>query len=341
VNWKVRVANNRLIGLVGFFGWGNFGDELFVETYKQHLEPYFQVEVVHDLLEKPYFSRPIDEVVEKYDALVIGGGDLVIPWQLSGLYWRFEYLKKPTFVHSVGVPTWGKYDRSVVEELRRFFSSDAVKQVSARDPESARWIQKHLKAPQAVQHAPDMVCALNLPPAIKPLEPVLGIVTRYRRGGEDDYSQLQVLCEKAASLGFKIRHLVLATGVTGERDLMAADQFNFPGKQIVSSESVWDLCQAIGECSVLASMKFHGSVVAAMYGVPSIVLSPTDKSRNFMRQLERLDLLSNLNDPNLSDHFGPYMAPIPVATREMLTIRAKQAMDDLKYGIQSALAGAT
>src|SRR5690606_1999795 len=135
----------KRIGLVGFFGWGNFGDELFVEVYKRYLGPHFEVSVVHDLLKKPYFSEPVDDVVERYDAFIIGGGDLIIPWQLSGLYRRPEFLRKPTILNSVGVPTWGGYDRSVVMKMREFVNNANVRYISARDEESARWIKKHLK----------------------------------------------------------------------------------------------------------------------------------------------------------------------------------------------------
>src|SRR4028118_1926988 len=94
------------VGLVGYFGWGNFGDELFIETHRQYLSRHYDLEVVHDLLTEPYFTRPIEEVVEKYDAFLIGGGDLLNPARVSNLYWRMEYLQKPVFVMGLGVPTY-------------------------------------------------------------------------------------------------------------------------------------------------------------------------------------------------------------------------------------------
>lgn len=324
----------KRIGLVGFFGWGNFGDELFVETYKASLEPEFEVKVVHDLIKKPYFSRPIDEMIGDCDAFVIGGGDLIIPWALSGLYWREEFLKKPVIINSVGVPTWGGYNKDVVLKLREFVNHENVQYVSARDPESAQWIEKHLHCTKVVE-APDMVCALDLPAVNKPVEPILGIVTRHRRSGSDDYSKVYELCERASSYGYKIRHIILGNGFTGQNDQSTADEFNFPGKEKFYSEDIWDQCRAIGECTILASMKFHGSVVAAMYGVPSIVLSPTDKSRNFMRRIEREDLLSNLNDKMLADHFSPFVARVPSLSRELLRKQAQSGLTKLKETLRA------
>ncbi len=174
-----------------------------------------------------------------------------------------------------------------------------------------------------------MVCALDLPPAVKCPEPTLGLATRARRGSDDDYSNVRKLCEKATDRGFKIGQIVLGSGTTGENDLAAADQFDFPDKETFFDEDPLQQCRAIGECHALASMKFHGSVVATMYGSPSIVLSPTDKSRNFMHRIEREDL-SNLKDESIADHFSPFMAKIPHITRSSLASRARDSLDRVR-----------
>jgi len=319
----------KKIGLVGFFGWGNFGDELFVETYKQALGPSFDLSVIHDLIEKPYFSRSIDDVVADYDAFIIGGGDLLIPRYLSGLYWRTEYLAKPVFVHSVGVPASSGHKREVVRHMREFLCHANVRRVAARDEESAGWIVKHMNRPDVLVE-PDMVCALNLPPVTKPDKPLLGIVTRHRKTGADDYTQLAKLCEKAVRAGFGIRQIVLGKGFTGRNDFATTNAFAFDGKDVIYSEDIWDQCRAIGECTVLASTKLHGTIVATMYGVPSIVLSPNDKNCNFMRRINRPDLLSDLEDPALSDHFSPSMAPIAQDVRQQLALGAASGLERLK-----------
>ncbi|MCP5156287.1 MAG: polysaccharide pyruvyl transferase family protein [Ectothiorhodospiraceae bacterium] len=320
----------KRVGLVGFFGWGNFGDELFVEVYRQHLGDAFSLAIPHDLLKKPYFSRPIADVVRDYDAFLIGGGDLIIPWNLSGLYWREEYLSKPVYVVGVGVPTWGGYDKKTILAMRSFLQHDNVQMVCARDPESQKWIAKHLQPRCEVIWAPDLVCAMALAPATTAVPPRLGVVTRHRRGGADDYSQLRRLCEKAAAEGYVIRHIVLANGATGEKDRETAAEFEFEGKETVYTESLDEMCVSIGECTAITSMKFHGTVVATMYGVPSIVLSPTDKSRNFMRMIERTDLLSNLKDQHLADHFATDLPPIAESTRASLRAQATAMLRDLK-----------
>jgi polysaccharide pyruvyl transferase WcaK-like protein len=298
----------KKIGLIGFFGWGNFGDELFLEVYKEYFGKDFELEVIHNMDKKPYFTKPVKEVIAKYDALIIGGGDLVIPWNISELYWKEEYLDKPVYIIGIGVPTWGKEKEHIVNKMRNFFQHDNVKKIITRDIESAKWIQRKLSPKVLIEYHADIVCALSIPKIKENKEKILGIVTRYRKNNDDDYTQLLELCHSAVNEGYKIHHIILAMDKTGRLDKETADKFIFEGKQTVYTESLEEQMIAIGRCTVLASMKFHGSVVATMYGIPSIVLSPTDKSRNLMRIIDRTDLLSNLNDKNLSKHFSPYMA---------------------------------
>lgn len=317
------------VGIVGFFGWGNFGDELFVRAHHQFLAPRFEVVQLHDLQKKPYFSGPVEEAVGSVDAIVIGGGDLIVPWDLSGLYWKREYLERPVFLTSIGVPRWGGYSNEVIRALRSFVQHPNVRFISARDIPSRDWIVSHLAPEVPVEFAPDMVCSLDLPAAAPEDARVLGVVTRMRRGGRDNLYWLDRLCERAAGLGYQVDHLVLGTGDVGRQDEEAASALAFPTRTMVRSEDLSELCAAIGRCTALASMKFHGSVVAAMYGVPSIVLSATDKSKNFMTMIERPDLLSGLTDPQLPSRLSPYMARIPRQTRQWLRERSAAGMAGL------------
>lgn len=320
----------RRIGLIGFFGWGNYGDELFLKLWQKELIRAGTPEIVHQINKSPYFVDPVATVAKRYDAFVIGGGDLVIPWNVSKLYWRREWLTKPVYIAGVGVPTWGEPKDSVIAHMREFFQHPNVRYISARDPESAAWITENLAPKVPVQWAPDLVFALDLPPVSKPDgPPILTVVTRRRRGGPDDYTQVLRLCDRAREEGYRIRHLVLATGSTGKSDLEAAEEFAVDDKELVYSEELDDLTRAIGESTAMVSMKFHGTVVAVAYGVPSIVLSPTDKSRNLYRMIGQERLLSHLNHENLPDKLDEAATPIPEEARGDLKNRASAMIDEL------------
>ncbi|HEY1707270.1 MAG TPA: polysaccharide pyruvyl transferase family protein [Rhizomicrobium sp.] len=323
----------KKIGLVGFFGWGNFGDELFLEAHKQFLGDLGDIAQINDLTKRPYFSRPLEQIIDECDAFVIGGGDLVIPWTVSDLYWNPAYLQKPVFVVGVGVPTWGGEKESVIKHYRNFLRSPSVKLIVARDKESMNWINKRIEpAVPAVFH-PDLVCAMRLPRGDKQ-QRTLGIVLR-QRNSQDDFSHVRSLCERAKSLEFKIKHIVLGTLATGAADLEVAKSFAEDGEEIIHSESLEELCRAISSCKMLASMKFHGTVVAAMYGVPSLVMSPTDKSRHFMKILERQELLCSFAKPNLADRMPRFPAAIPSHSRSYLKKAAQKGYEKLRLAISS------
>jgi polysaccharide pyruvyl transferase WcaK-like protein len=296
------------VGLIGFFGWGNYGDELFLDQWHRVLDPYFDAQPIHDLMRAPYFSRDPKTVAQEYDAFVIGGGDLVIPNKVSELYWNEAWLAKKVYIAGVGVPTWIKNENPrVLAYMSRFFQHPNVQYIGARDAESAAWIRENLKPGIPVRVHPDIVYSMPLPePRRYAEDKVLGISVRQRRNQKvDDYSALSAMVEVARERGYAIKVLVLSNGRTGAADLQAAERLPFQPFEVVHSESMEELTAALGGLDVLASMKFHGSLVASMYGVPSIVLSPTTKSKNLYQALGRTDLLSHLNDASMADKLEP------------------------------------
>lgn len=292
------------VGLIGFFGWGNYGDELFLDQWHRVLDSSFDAQPIHDLLRAPYFSRDPKTVAQDYDAFVIGGGDLVIPNKVSELYWNEAWLSKKVYIAGVGVPTWIKNENPrVVAHMSRFFQHPNVQYIGVRDAESAEWIRQNLNPRIPVRVHPDLVYSMPLPePRRYAEDKVLGISVRQRRNEKvDDYSALTAMVEVARERGYAIKVLVLSNGRTGAADLKATERLPFHPFEVIHSESMDELTAALGGLDVLASMKFHGSLVASMYGVPSIVLSPTTKSRNLYQSLGRTELLSHLNDTNMAD----------------------------------------
>ena len=285
-------------------------------------------------------------VVIKYDAIVIGGGDIVQPWGIDPRYFSKDFLAKPVFVVGVGVPIRKGLPADshyvekdwIVKKYQAFFNHPNLKMVHARDPQSSDWIKSRLDPEVGMIDGPDIVCALTLPAAQKPDgAPILGIVTRQRPGQDDDYSQINALAQQQIEKGWRIRHIILGSVEVGERDLL--DAVGVKGmKETVYSQNLYDLDIAIGECTALVSMKFHGSVAATMYGVPSTVLIPTNKNRNFMRRIGRDDLLSHFEDETLCERFsnGP-PAPIQAEKVELLRNNARQTMFHLEQTLSEAI----
>ena len=180
----------------------------------------------------------------------------------------------------------------------------------ARDQESADWINKHIQPKVKAKFYPDLVCAMDLPEPAQSQNKILGVTLRYRKSGEDDLRQVRKLCEHAKKLDYSIRHIALANLETGKLDAEVIRKFAEEGEEVIITEDLDEMCAAIGSCSAYASMKFHGTVVATMYGVPSLILSATDKNKNFARMIARPDLITSIADKHLF-HRLPY-APVPI-----------------------------
>lgn len=311
------------IGLVGYFGWGNFGDELFIEAHRQYLGSEHELVVANDLLDEPYFSRPVSELVEEFDAILIGGGDLINPARVSKLYWDMAWLRKPVFVFGIGVPRQTMKRENVLSHYREFMNHPNCKLVVARDVESYNWINEVVGCGDKLHWYPDPVCALDRPEPVSSDEKILGVVMREHRSLSDDLSHLRVMIDEAKKLDYKVHHLVLSNMKLGAADLNRARSIAQPDEEVFASENLSELCVRISECSQLATIKFHGMVVAAMYGIPSIAMSVTPKNKNFLKMIERPELLSSYTDPGLYRHLSYYPARIPQLVRGNLYRRAK------------------
>lgn len=309
------------IGLVGFFGWGNYGDELFLENWRRSIGQHHEVSVVHDLLTTPYFSRQATEIADEHDALVIGGGDLIIPNKISPLYWNRAWLRRPVYISGVGVPTWVKHQApDVMERLRNFFQHENVRHIGARDEESAQWIRRHLMPKVPVHVHADLVFNMHLPPATKFERPTIGINLRTHRA-DSDPSRLVEVCREYRSRGYDVVNLVLGTGRTRAADLDVAKAFPFSEQIVLDSENIDDLSSWIGGLDLLLSNKFHGTVVATMYGVSSVVLSATTKSRNLYTRLDRRALLSANEDEHMLSKAD--LARMPVSSAAVHELEAE------------------
>ena len=338
---RERRGRKPVIGLAGFFGAGNYGDELFLSVYEQYFGEEFELRVLADNMTKPYYDRPLAEIVDEVDAILIGGGDILQPWQADPRYFNHKMLAKPVFVVGIGVPIYRNTEIKphIIERHKKFLEHPNVKFIGVRDQPTADWILENISADLDIKVAPDMVCSLDLPAATKPEgAPVLGVVTRYRPNLDepDDYSRIEEMAGKALAEGWRVRHLILGTMDVGRRDVANADDLDIPGKEVVYTESLDDLTRAIGECTAFASMKFHGSVVATMYGVPSIVMIATNKNRNFMKRIGLEANVSAFDAADLAERFTDRVVPDPEAVAGLRTA-ADAHLRELRAGVKQAL----
>ena len=331
-------GRRRRIGLVGLFGSGNFGPELFRRAVQTAMgDAELTVLDTQALITDPAArARFMGEI----DAVLIGGSDLVIPSTFVPRYFSDVLLEKPVFFFGVGVPTWAGVDQDVVRKLRQFFAHPNVRLCATRDVESARWIATHLAPGIGTRSFADPMCALELPEVARsPGLRIFTLVTRQLTPGEIAWDKLRALCERARQSGYTVRNLILGTGEIARQDLdtvrTEARSFQW---DLVTSEDEQVLITAIAESSAMASMKLQGGVIAAMYGIPAIGLIATDKFENFYRAIDRPDLRAHHTHPDLPERLPKYLAPIPGSTIRELRSSAAEGLAVLGRSIAEAFA---
>jgi len=285
----------RRLGIVGYYGHGNFGDELFLNVFRR-LFPMSQYRL--DLLGhsgalmRQYPDSRLQTLKEDYAAILIGGGDLLIPgYDIAEQYLLPEYTQVPVFIHGVGVPTWTGTDEKAIAKMRSFVQSEAIQWICARDPESAEWINSTLKPQVSAIHSEDMVFSLadTLESDYTPKRPIETVGIVMRGGQATPKCKMKTFVRSLLNSGLKVKFLMLATGAELTYDYGAVEELeclDSPLVDVVVRQSDSDLLHAFGGVDAVYSMKFHGCIAALMHGIPTVALITTDKFVHLYKKLE-------------------------------------------------------
>lgn len=320
------------IGLVGYFGYGNYGDELFLDVYNRY---FYDCELIR-LRDKT--ANAVDKI-GTLDAIIIGGGDLFIPKYFAESYFDPRFLERPVYLHGVGVPLWMGEDPKVIERMAAFVQHPNVKKINVRDVESANWVAAKLKPTAPIDHSADMVFSLELPCVPKdPKKKVFGLITRKLNMNAEQWRNIAALCDRARSFGYTIHNIVLGTEGIRADDLENLKSFTYDSMVTIDPNDIGELTKAIGACHAAASMKFHGCVVATAYGVPCVALATTDKFVSLYKAIDRPDLIAHFIHPDLVERLPKYIAPIPATTRAALRSEAVEAILRLRRQVLNEIA---
>jgi polysaccharide pyruvyl transferase WcaK-like protein len=319
-----RVPN---VGLVGYYGFGNYGDELFRIGFEQSL-PDFHLPLFADMPRRPFILGSRVDRVKEMDAILIGGGDLVIP-RFREWYFSEEYLKRPVFIHGVGVPHAGASgDPKVVDFLKCFFRNPNVRWINTRDAESAEWIREHLQPDCPVDLSPDIVCGLDFPQrSILGDVRTIALVTRKTGGGHENFAPMREFVHRARARGITVRAVIAGAGLIAEDDFQDFITRGLAVNDVIRCRTMEEVTDAITSADMVVSMKFHGCVAGLMAGLPTVSLLRDDKFTNLYRALGLETMIMAFNAPQVAD-----ILDIP-------RVRVNQAkLTELREGARAAMA---
>ncbi|WP_433940643.1 polysaccharide pyruvyl transferase family protein [Paenibacillus lautus] len=287
------------IAASGYYGMGNFGDDLFLHTLRQ---------VFHEHHVYPWNSR-LDP--RQADAFIIGGGDLITPYSFNSYYFPPQLKGQPTWVYGVGIVdaypehTWPEEQVSAYREM-----ISQAKRAVFRDERSSA-IAKRAGFHRNVETAPDMVFGYRQPDIpVKRFSkrPTIGVVVfSYESFPMDNMTKL---LGHLVAVGY---HAVLIPVIHHPGN--AYSDYNTclrlqqkvreltPGASIETLPFLMDIeltYSFIQSMDYLISFKLHPSLAALRGGKPVLALSTMGKVHS---------LLSSFH---LGQYFTDYRQPLDV-----------------------------
>lgn len=276
------------VGMLGYFGFGNYGDELFLDVWKDifsdsTLVGFKEVTGKSKCMHSSDAER--NDFAESVDAIVIGGGDLIRPTGKIN-YWYQELLIKPVFLYGIGVATWLGKEPKAVKQILGFLAHSNCISIGLRDIESYNWLVSN--APEIENKlyvTPDMVFSMQKNKKQIFQQKTIGIITRHQKKYEDRrIKQMRLIKDIYEECGHKVVEILASTGPEKEWDIEGSKGWGI-GCEVLTFDNDQQITEAISSCDLIYSMKFHGCVVGLLHHVPTISLLKTDKFVNLYKFL--------------------------------------------------------
>jgi len=284
------------IGVCGYYGMGNFGDELFLKTFKQIFHN-------HNVFPWSAFVDP-----NQIDAVIIGGGDLITPYYYNQYYFPPLLENHPTWIYGVGVVDHYNEDTWPVEQIDRHRQRlSKAKKVYLRDDNSARIFKKY-NLHKEVKVAPDVVFAYEQPKY--PIRKYAGVETIGICVSSYDDFPFQKIVNLLVKLTQKGYHVFLIPVVNQSnnkysdytlcRNIRNALLESNPRAAVTLPYNEYDLemtYSLIQSVDYLISFKLHPALVAIRNEIPTFCFSKMSKVKSLLKMFHLEDFSSDFEIP--------------------------------------------
>ena len=276
------------IGVVGYYGHGNFGDEWMLASMRA-LAPQF--EFVPIIWRENKWEFPSTEL----DALIIGGGNILIPIPaIASSYFNLIFLEmdKPIVVWGVDFCLTHGYLYEGLEAINSFLAHPHVLGVWLRSPIDYT-IMPFLFWPKVVEKTHqcwDICYSYPITPPTEWNREAALVALGSRLWGAWNKETTQKLENNLRNLGYgEVHYIILGWGRIGERD-WAFTKSVTDGAHVWRPSSVEEALAIIAQYDMVISCKLHGVMAAALLRKRAKVLSGDNKFLSLCLAIPRLSM---------------------------------------------------
>lgn len=291
------------IGIIGYYGFHNLGDELNLVCMMDNLRKQFgdieflvNEDFFRDNLIPPDTSIP--DVLNSCDLVVLGGGGIIN----LGEYWfpfMDESVTAPYIIYRVGIDQ-GTLDPGATEQYKRLFLH--AREVTVRDHYSLDLCKKYLI--DHVEIVPEAIWNHPYEKSIKKEKAGNQIGVNLRDYSPEVFPALKAFFESLRCEGYRL-HFIPCQTMAQNPDLndnsyhrMVADS----GDDIMADDSsIEERCMKISEMDFCIGMRLHFLLLSLGWQIPVIALNYNSKVKGLMEEVGLNGYLIDLDTDNLAD----------------------------------------
>jgi polysaccharide pyruvyl transferase WcaK-like protein len=279
------------VGLVGYYGYNNYGDDIFLETWREKLGFHRAVTIT-----------PNDNL-DNIDKIIIGGGDLIWQGACNNNYFNEKWFEnnRKVYVYGIGCAdtTLKEFADPNIFRLYQYFLSKA-EYVSARDQASYEWL-RDVMGIEKVQWVEDI--AWNYKSRVSENKGNRTVGITYRRNNIYFFKEMIPLCIHILDQNKDIKFIPLQNGYHNTIQLNQAlhDEIqrvmSYPNIIVIPTHyDTQHKYSYIRSCNYYITCAFHGLITALKERVPVISLVHSNKFKQLIYRAQMPEILVNKDD---------------------------------------------